>query len=53
MFRGGDPFKTWYRGRLVVVAGGFALGVEQAGPVLRFEPLLKVAVDEDLDILAL
>lgn len=35
--------------RLVVVAGSLSLCVEEAGPVLGLELLLKVPVDENLE----
>lgn len=38
---------------LIVVAGGLALGVQKAGPVLGLESLFQVAVDEDFNVLAL
>mmetsp|Transcript_1486 Transcript_1486/g.3037 ORF Transcript_1486/g.3037 Transcript_1486/m.3037 type:complete len:217 (-) Transcript_1486:34-684(-) len=40
-------------GCLVVVAGGLPLGVQQTRPVLGFEPLLQVPVNEHLNIAAL
>ena len=38
---------------LIVITGGFALCIEQTGPVLRLKSLLQVTVNENFDRLSL